>query len=59
VPLPDQMPEAFAGFVRDFIAAQAAKRWTARSWNGGTHGGECEPARSTRCPEVDDLSHDW
>jgi pimeloyl-ACP methyl ester carboxylesterase len=25
VPLPDQMPEAFAGLVRDFIAAQAAK----------------------------------
>jgi pimeloyl-ACP methyl ester carboxylesterase len=25
VPLPDQMPEAFAGLVRDFVAAQAAK----------------------------------
>ena len=25
VPLPDQMPEAFAGLVGDFIAAQAAK----------------------------------
>jgi hypothetical protein len=25
VPLPDQMPEAFAGLVGDFIAAQTAK----------------------------------
>ena len=26
VPLPDQMPEAFAGLVRDFIAAQTARK---------------------------------
>jgi hypothetical protein len=25
VPLPDQMPEAFAGLVGDFIAAQMAR----------------------------------